>query len=100
MISNIRTIAGSHTSTLQTRLAHELHERCSVPITECGLSEVKQFQTHLTEYQINVVSKEHQNSIIFAGPEAAKRIYLYCHENHYAGILCYENVLSHLQERL
>ena len=57
-----------------------LYERCSVPIAECGLSEVKQFQTHLTEYQINIVSKEHQNSIIFAGPEAAKRIYLYCHD--------------------
>ena len=78
-----KTITNSNSSTLQTRLAHELHEKCNVPIAECGLSEVKQFQTHLTEYQINIVSKEHQNSIIFAGPEAAKRVYLYCHDNHY-----------------
>ena len=63
-----KTIANT-TSTLLTRLAQELHEKCNVPIAECSLSEVKQFQTHLTEYQINVVSKEHQNSIIFTGPE-------------------------------
>ena len=50
-----RTITNTHTSTLQTRLAHELHERCSFLIAECGFSEVKQFQTHLTEYQINIV---------------------------------------------
>ena len=80
-----RTITNTHTSTLQTRLAHELHERCSVPIAECGFSEVKQFQTHLTDYQISIVSKKHQNSIIFAGPEATKRIYVYSHmyNSHY-----------------
>ncbi len=37
----------------------------------------------MTECQINVVSKEHQNSIIFAGPDTAKRIYLYADDNHY-----------------
>ena len=63
--------------TLQSRLAYELHERCGVPIAECGLSEIKQFQTRLTEYQINIVSKEHENTIIFAGPDTVKRIYLY-----------------------
>ncbi len=68
---------------LQSRLAYELHERCDVPIAECGLSEIKQFQTRLAEYQINIVSKEHQNSIIFAGPDTVKRIYLYAHDNHY-----------------
>ena len=69
--------------TLQTRLAHELHEKCEVPLTQCGLIEAKQFQTHLLEYQINIVSKENQNSIIFAEPDAEKRIYLYAHDNHY-----------------
>ena len=76
-----RTITNTYTSTLQTRLAYELHERCSVPIAECGLSEVKQFQTHLTDCQIGIVSKEHKNSIIFAGREATKRIYLYSHNS-------------------
>lgn len=62
---------------------NELHESCNVPLAESGLSQVKQFQTHLTEYQINIVSKEYQSSIIFAGPEVAKRIYLYSHNSHY-----------------
>ena len=77
-----KSILNKH-CTLQTRLVHELHEKCEVPLTQCGLIEVKQFQTHLLEYQINIVSKENQNSIIFAGPDAEKRIYLYAHDNHY-----------------
>jgi hypothetical protein len=78
-----RTIINSKISTLQSRRAYELHEKCSVPLVQCGLSEIKQFQTHLAEYQINIVSKEHQNSIIFSGPDREKRIYLYAHDNHY-----------------
>ena len=58
-----KTIIHPH-STLQKRMVHDLHEKCGVPIAECGLSEIKQFQTHLTEYQINIVSKERQNLII------------------------------------
>ncbi|XP_028393188.1 uncharacterized protein LOC114517600 [Dendronephthya gigantea] len=76
-------IRRSDKSTLQTRLAHELHEKSGVPVGGCGLNEVKQFQTHLNEYQINIVSKEHQNCIIFSGPDKEKRIYLYLHDNHY-----------------
>jgi hypothetical protein len=48
-----------------------------------GLNEVKLFQTYLADYQINIVSKEHQNSIIFSGPEKDKIIYLFLHDNHY-----------------
>ena len=70
-------------SSTQERLAYALHEHCGVPIRRCGLDEVKQFQTQLTDYQINVVSKEHQNSIIYSGPEKEKRIYLFLHDNHY-----------------
>ena len=46
-----KTLTHPH-STLQTRLAHELHEKCNVPIAESGLSEVKQFQTHLTDIKL------------------------------------------------
>ena len=68
---------------VQELQAYELHKKAGVPFGQCGLNEVKLFQTHLSEYQINIVSKEHQNSIVFAGPDAEKRIYLYVHENDY-----------------
>ena len=60
-----------------------MHEKAGVPIGKCGLEEVKQFQRYLSEYQINVVSKDHQNSIIYSGPEKEKKIYLFLHDNHY-----------------
>ena len=68
---------------LQTRLARDLHQKAGVPIAICGLDEVKLFQTYLSDYQINIVSKEHQNSIIFSGPEKDKMIYLFLLDNHY-----------------
>ena len=67
----------------QTQLAYKLHEKAGVPVGSCGMDKVKQFQTYLSDYQINIVSKEHQNSIIFSGPEREKIIYLYLHDNHY-----------------
>ena len=68
---------------MQTRLAYDLHEKAGVPNGKCGLNEVKQFQTYLSDYQINIVSKEHQNSTLYSGPENEKRIYLFLHDNHY-----------------
>ncbi|CAB4022845.1 Hypothetical predicted protein, partial [Paramuricea clavata] len=68
---------------LQTRLARELHQNAAVPLGPCGLDEVKQFQTYLSNYQINIVSKDHQNALIYTGPDQEKRIYLYLHDNHY-----------------
>ena len=69
--------------TLQGDLAHELHEKAGVPLGQCGIEEVKKFQAYLSDYQINIVSKEHLNTIIYSGPEAPKQIYLYAHDNHY-----------------
>ncbi|CAC5374270.1 unnamed protein product [Mytilus coruscus] len=37
----------------------------------------------MSEYQIHVVSNEHFNGIIFQGPEAEKKIYLYFHDEHF-----------------
>ncbi len=72
--------------TAQKNAAHELHRKAGVPLGPCGLSEVKQFQKYLVGYEINIVSMEHGNSIIY--PEQpyvveTKRIYLYLHNNHY-----------------
>jgi hypothetical protein len=76
-------VIANHRRPMQTRLAHDLHEKASVPIGSCGIDQVKQFQAYLTDYQINIVSKEHQNSVIFSGSEKEKRIYLFLHDNHF-----------------
>jgi hypothetical protein len=67
----------NHRKPLQARLARDLHQKACVSIATCGIDEVKLFQTYLSDYQINIVSKEHQNSIIFSGPEKDKMIYLF-----------------------
>ena len=80
---------------MQTRLAHDLHQKAGVPIGSCGIEEVKQFQTYLTNYQINIVSKEHQNSVIFSGPDKEKRIYLFLHDNHFDVITSMPAFVAH-----
>ena len=67
---------------MQTCLAHDLHEKGNVSVSPCGLEEVKQFQMCLSDCQINIVSKDHRNSIIYSGTEKEKRIYLFLHDNH------------------
>ena len=76
-------VIANHRNSLQECLAHDLHQKAGVPIGSCGIDQVKQFQAYLTDYQINIVSKEHQNSIIFSGPDKEKRIYLFLHDNHF-----------------
>ena len=73
-------------SPAQEKAARELHQRAGVPFGSCGIPEVKQFQKCLPEYEINIVSMDHGDSIIY--PECpvdveTKRIYLYLHNNHY-----------------
>ena len=68
---------------MQTRLAQELHQNAGVPLGPCGIDQTKQFQAYLTDYQINIVSKEYNNNIIYSGLEKDKKIYLYMHDNHY-----------------
>ncbi|CAB4000500.1 DNA polymerase [Paramuricea clavata] len=55
-----------HRRPLQKRLARELHQNAGVSLGSCGMDEVKQFQTYLSDYQINIVSKEHQHSILYS----------------------------------
>ena len=73
----------NHRGTLQARLAHELHEQAGVPLGPCGIEEIKKFQAVLPGYQLNVVSKEHLNIMIYSGPETDKCLYLYHHDNYY-----------------
>ena len=50
---------------LQGKKARELHQMANVPLGPCGIPEVQMFQKHLTNYQINIVSADHNNSIIY-----------------------------------
>ena len=87
-----------HDRPVQGKAARELHEKAGVPFGPCGIPEVKQFQKYLTEYEINIVSADHQNSIIY--PERpttteAKRLFLYLHNNHYDVITSMPAFLDH-----
>lgn len=68
---------------IQRTLAEELHNLANVPLRQCDLNDVKTFQSALPGYQINIVSKESFNAIVYQGPEAEKKIYMYHHDNHY-----------------
>ena len=73
---------------IQLDRALDLHQAANVPLRPCGMDEVKLFQQHLTNYQIIVVSGDHNNSIIYppqppANPDPEKSIYLYFHANHF-----------------
>ena len=72
---------------LQREKAFDLHEAANVPLGPCGLNEVALFQQYLTNYQIMVVSGDHDNSIIYppqsSGTDEKPTITLYLHDNHF-----------------
>ena len=71
---------------VQEDKAKELHRAANVPFGPCGIPQVEKFQEYLTGYEINIVSSDHNNSIIYPpSPSASdvKPIYLYLHHNHY-----------------
>ena len=71
---------------VQERKARELHELANVPLGPCGIPEVEMFQNHLTNYEISIVSADHDNCIIYPpkpAPSNVKPIYLYLHGGHY-----------------
>ena len=83
---------------LQRERALDLHEAANVPLGPCGMNEVKLFQQYLSNYQIIVVSGDHNNSIIYPpqppGTDEKPTISLYLHDNHFdvittlPGFLC------------
>ena len=75
-------------SVAQRERAFDLHEAANVPLGSCGLKEVDLFQHYLVNYQIIVVSGDHNNAIIYppqppANPDPEKSIYLYYQANHF-----------------
>ena len=83
----------------QEKEAKKLHAAANVPLGPCGLPEVEMFQKYLTKYEINIVSGNHDNSIIYP-PEPSTNnnvtpFYLYLHDNHYDVITSMPGFLSH-----
>ena len=72
---------------IQLQRALDLHQAANVPLGPCGMDEVKLFQQHLTNYQIIVVSGDHNNCIIYPpkppGTDEKPTINLYYHNNHF-----------------
>ena len=68
---------------IQKQLAKQLHAEAGVPLEKCSIEEVKMFQCVLSDYQLHVMSREHFNAIIYSGPEAEKKIFLYLHDDHF-----------------
>ena len=79
---------------LQEELAIQLHYQASVPIKTCGVEGKKKCQDVLPDYQIQVVSQDHFNAIIYKGPESEKKLYLYHHDSHYDVITSMSAFLS------
>ncbi|CAC5384163.1 unnamed protein product [Mytilus coruscus] len=67
---------------IQKQLAIELHDKANIPLKACKIEDIKQFQRAMNDCQIHIVSQQHFNGIIFQGPEAEKKIYLYHHNEH------------------
>ena len=89
-----KTLANSKTHTQQEK-AMELHRLANVPLGPCGLAEVDMFQKYLTNYEITIVSGNHNDSIIYPPEPSNKQpIYLYFHDNHYDVITSMPGFLS------
>ena len=72
---------------LQLERALDLHQAANVPLGPCGMDEVELFQQYLSNYQIIVVSGDHNNSIIYPpkppGTDEKQSINLYYHNKHF-----------------
>ena len=72
---------------LQREKAFDLHEAANVPLGPCGLNEVALFQQYLSDYQIVVISGDHNNSVIYppqsSGTDEKPHLTLYLHDNHF-----------------
>ena len=95
---NYRTLIRSD-KRIQEKEAKKLHAAANVPLGPCGIPKVEMFQKYLTRYEINIVSGNHDNNIIYP-PEPSTNnnnvtpIYLYLHDNHYDVITSMPGFLS------
>ena len=82
---------------VQKKKAQELHRAAGVPEGSCGLPEIQQFQDHLSEYQMVVLSVDHGYQVIFKGPTKPedKQIVLIKVGEHFHGCHSLSGFLGH-----
>ena len=84
---------------VQREKALALHRAANVPLGPCGLNEVALFQQYLSDYQIRVISGDHNNSIIYPpqplGTDEKKHLTLYFHGNHFDTVNSIPGFLGH-----
>ena len=72
---------------IQREKAFDLHEAANVPLGPCGLNQVALFQQYLTNYQIVIISGDHNNSVIYppqsSDTDEKPHLTLYFHGNHF-----------------
>ena len=69
---------------IQQERALQLHRAANVPLGLCGLDEVKLFQKYLDDYEITILSGDHDNKIIYPPEPGNKQpIYLYYQNKHF-----------------
>ena len=50
------------------------------------VDQIGNFQDILNGYQIKIISKQHGDALVYAGPKCEDKIYLYLHDNNYTVI--------------
>ena len=72
---------------IQREKAFDLHEAANVPLGPCSLNEVALFQQYLINYQIMIISGDHNNSVIYppqsSDTDQKPHLTLYLHGNHF-----------------
>ena len=84
---------------VQREKALALHRAANVPLGPCGLNEVALFQQYLSDYQIRVISGDHNDRVIYPpqplGTDEKKHLALYFHDNHFDTINSIPGFLGH-----
>ena len=62
-----------HRRPMQTGLVQKLHTNTGIPLGLCGIDEANQFQAYLSDNEINIMSKEYNYKVIYAGPGKDKK---------------------------
>ena len=68
----------NHRNSLQECLAHDLHQKANISIGKCGIDEVKQFQTYLTDIRLILFRKNIRMLLFFPDLTRKKRSICFC----------------------
>lgn len=70
---------------IQWKRATDLHRLAGVPTNRPStLEDLKEFQRVLPDYQLILVSRAHENAVIYEGPASDDKIHIYYSKKHYS----------------